>query len=84
MRKPSKLIIVSQHYPPDPSTTAAIMAAIAGHLSSETPLVVLSGTPGSANQEAINSVKLWRFKPGMRLGQAVPVQVMIDVEFQLR
>ncbi len=36
------------------------------------------------DQEAINSVKLWRFKPGMRLGQAVPVQVMIDVEFALR
>ena len=31
------------------------------------------------DQEAIDSVKLWRFKPGMRLGQAVPVLVTIDV-----
>jgi protein TonB len=36
------------------------------------------------DQEAINSVKLWRFKPGMRLGVPVAVQVMIDVEFALR
>src|SRR5476649_748526 len=31
------------------------------------------------DQEAMNSVKLLRFKPGMRMGQAVPVQVTIDV-----
>lgn len=34
--------------------------------------------------EAINNVKAWRFKPGMRLGQPVPVQVTIDVEFTVR
>ena len=28
--------------------------------------------------EAINNVKQWKFKPGMRLGQAVPVKVSID------
>jgi glycosyltransferase involved in cell wall biosynthesis len=55
MQQPAKIVVVSQHYPPDPSTTATLMAAIAGHLASETPLVVLSGMPGSANQEAINS-----------------------------
>jgi protein TonB len=36
------------------------------------------------DQEAVKSVSLWRFKPGLRLGQPVPVQVLIDVEFALR
>jgi protein TonB len=36
------------------------------------------------DQEAVKSVQLWRFKPGLRFGQAVPVLVTIDVEFALR
>jgi colanic acid biosynthesis glycosyl transferase WcaI len=28
MAAPGKVVVVSQHYPPDPSTTAAIMAEI--------------------------------------------------------
>ena len=52
--KPAKIVVVSQHYPPDPSTTAAIMAAIADHLAAEAPVLVLSGMPGSADHEAIN------------------------------
>jgi protein TonB len=36
------------------------------------------------DQEAIKSVRLWKFKPGMRLGQPVPVRVTIEVEFALR
>jgi colanic acid biosynthesis glycosyl transferase WcaI len=42
-----KIVIVSQHYPPDPSTTAAIMSEIAEHLAREHQVLVLSGTPGS-------------------------------------
>jgi glycosyltransferase involved in cell wall biosynthesis len=55
MQQTAKIVVVSQHYPPDHSTTAAIMASIATHLASEAPLLVLSGMPGSANQEAIGS-----------------------------
>jgi len=55
MQQTAKIVVVSQHYPPDHSTTAAIMAVIADHLASEAPLLVLSGMPGSANQEAIGS-----------------------------
>jgi periplasmic protein TonB len=33
---------------------------------------------------ALDNVKQWRFKPGMRMGQPVPVQVTIDVEFTVR
>jgi putative colanic acid biosynthesis glycosyltransferase WcaI len=52
MQSSAKIVVVSQHYPPDSSTTAAIMAAIADHLAAEAPLLVLSGTPGSACGEA--------------------------------
>jgi colanic acid biosynthesis glycosyl transferase WcaI len=47
MRKPGKVVIVSQHYPPDSSTTAAIMHAMAEHLALEIPVQILSGTSGS-------------------------------------
>ena len=42
-----KIVVASQHYPPDPSTTAAIMAAIACRLAGEHEVVVLSGSPGA-------------------------------------
>jgi colanic acid biosynthesis glycosyl transferase WcaI len=48
MQQTVKIVVVSQHYPPDRSTTAAIMAAVAGHLASVAPVTVLSGMPGSA------------------------------------
>jgi TonB family protein len=34
--------------------------------------------------QAINNVKQWKFIPGKRLGQPVPVQVTIEVEFTVR
>ncbi len=55
MQQTAKIVVVSQHYPPDQSTTAAILAMIAGHLASKAPVLVLSGMPGSANQEPIGS-----------------------------
>ena len=66
MRKPGKVVIVSQHYPPDRSTTAAIMSAIAEHLAMEFPVLVLSGMAGSATsgsapaiQPAVIEIKNW-------------------------
>ncbi|MDA9441582.1 glycosyl transferase [Bradyrhizobium sp. CCBAU 51745] len=43
----AKIVVASQHYPPDPSTTAAIMSEIACHLASTHEVVVLSGSPGA-------------------------------------
>ncbi|MHC6154708.1 glycosyltransferase family 4 protein [Bradyrhizobium elkanii] len=48
MRKRNKVVVVSQHYPPDHSTTAAIMAAIAERIAQDAEVVVISGMPGSA------------------------------------
>jgi len=47
MQSPAKIVVASQHYPPDPSTTAAIMAEIACRLALGHDVVVLSGTQGA-------------------------------------
>jgi TonB family protein len=36
------------------------------------------------DQEAIKTVKKWRFAPGTKLGQPVPVLVEIEMTFTLR
>jgi glycosyltransferase involved in cell wall biosynthesis len=53
MAASAKVVVVSQHYPPDPSTTAAIMAEISEHLAAAHPVLVLSGWPGSATGDAV-------------------------------
>ena len=58
MRNLGKIVIVSQHYPPDSSTTAEIMKAIAEHLAGEAPVLVLSGTSGSGTGDCIASKRL--------------------------
>jgi colanic acid biosynthesis glycosyl transferase WcaI len=50
-----KVVVVSQHYPPDPGTTAAIMSKISEHLAAERPVLVLSGWAGSATHESASS-----------------------------
>jgi glycosyltransferase involved in cell wall biosynthesis len=66
MQKPGKIVIASQHYPPDQSTTAAIMSAISGHLARDAPVLVLSGMAGSASvksddasQPTVIEIKNW-------------------------
>jgi hypothetical protein len=51
MRTPGKVVIVSQHYAPDQSTTASIITAIATHLAKVMKVLVLSGTSGSLPQQ---------------------------------
>lgn len=47
MQSLGKIIVASQHYPPDTSTTAAIMAEIACRLAAGHEVMVLSGSPGA-------------------------------------
>ncbi|MCK1737021.1 glycosyltransferase family 4 protein [Bradyrhizobium sp. 138] len=47
MQPSGKIVVASQHYPPDTSTTAAIMAEIACRLAAGHEVVVLSGWPGA-------------------------------------
>lgn len=50
MPRSPKIVVVSQHYPPDRSTTAGILFAIAEHLATKAPVLVISGTPRTMNQ----------------------------------
>ena len=43
----------------------------------------LDSTFGLDN-EAVKAARQWRFKPGTRLGQPVPVLVTIELSFALR
>jgi colanic acid biosynthesis glycosyl transferase WcaI len=52
MQTRPKVVIVSQHYQPDQSTTAAILSKIAEHLATEHQVLVLSGTPSSMTMDA--------------------------------
>jgi protein TonB len=36
------------------------------------------------DQEAIKAAKAWRFAPGMRMGEPVPVLISIELTFTLR
>jgi TonB family protein len=36
------------------------------------------------NQEAIRALRQWRFRPGMRMGEPVPVQVNVKFSFRVR
>jgi glycosyltransferase involved in cell wall biosynthesis len=48
MRELGKILVVSQHYPPDPTTTATYIGDIARALATKRRVVVLSGSPRSA------------------------------------
>jgi glycosyltransferase involved in cell wall biosynthesis len=65
MQKPGKVVVVSQHYPPDPSTTAAIVAAISERVAEEAEVLVLSGTAGSATASGeVPIVEIRNWMPG--------------------
>ncbi|MET4261144.1 colanic acid biosynthesis glycosyl transferase WcaI [Bradyrhizobium sp. S3.12.5] len=57
MQPRNKIVVASQHYPPDPGTTAAIMGEIACRLAAEHEVVVLSGWPGALPPSQIGPKK---------------------------
>jgi TonB family protein len=76
-------------------TSDAMRAKVQGTVLLEC-VVNADGTVGEVNvvrsldptfgldQEAIKAAKLWKFKPGTRMGQPVPVLVTIELTFTLR
>jgi len=56
MREPGKILVVSQHYPPDTTTTATYVGGIAQALAADRHVVVLSGSPQSASDNSANPV----------------------------
>jgi glycosyltransferase involved in cell wall biosynthesis len=63
MRRPGKIVIVSQHFAPDPTTTATYLTAIAGGLSADREVLVISGTAHSGSrgtaQPRVVEVRAW-------------------------
>src|SRR6266478_4575660 len=57
MRKTGKLVIVSEHYAPDRSTTATYVTAIAKGLSTDTEVLVISGTAHSASVASLKAAQ---------------------------
>ena len=83
-------------FDPRPNYTSdAMRAKIQGIVTMEA-VVMPDGTVGAVqivrsldqtfglDQEAIRTVKRWRFRPGTRFGQPVPVLVEIEMTFTLR
>jgi len=76
-------------------TADAMRAQIAGSVELEC-VVTVDGTVGDVqiirsldstfglDQEAVKAARQWRFRPGMRMGQPVPVLVSIELTFSLR
>jgi len=54
MQKSGKILVVTQHYPPDPTTTAVYIGAIAEALALDSRVLVLSGSPRSGSQRQSN------------------------------
>ncbi|WGD55370.1 glycosyltransferase family 4 protein [Bradyrhizobium sp. CB1650] len=58
MRRAGKILVATQHYPPDASTTGVYVGAIAEALAADRDVVVLSGSPNSAREGQGNAPKL--------------------------
>ncbi len=84
MQKSGKVVIVSQHYPPDPSTTAAIMAAIANRIASESEVLVLAGMPGSGSVGSTGTPTVVEVKNWMPGKGALIKRAAAEVLFTLR
>lgn len=84
MQKPPKVVVVSQHYPPDPSTTAAIMAAIGERAAREAEVLVLSGTGGSAAKAAAGKPAVVEVKNWMPGKAALLKRALAELLFTIR
>jgi colanic acid biosynthesis glycosyl transferase WcaI len=68
MRKPGKILIASQYYVPDSSTTAVYVAAIAEGLAVDNQVLVLSGAPnsksnGNEDQKTLTVIEIQNCTP---------------------
>lgn len=78
------ITMVSPTYPPasaDPPTAAIVIVRVVIWKSGNvTPLRAISG-PQGLQDEAMNTVRLWRYKPYERDGEPMDVTTDIQVEF---
>lgn len=84
MQKSGKVVFVSQHFPPDPSTTAAIMAAISDHVAREAEVLVLSGTANSASVASVGKPEVVEVRNWMPGKAALVKRAMAELLFTIR
>jgi glycosyltransferase involved in cell wall biosynthesis len=86
MRTPGKIVIVSQHYAPDQSTTAGIITAIATHLAKVMKVLVLSGTSGSSPRQLQNAYQpiVIEIRNSMPEKTALSKRALFEIVFSVR
>jgi len=80
----AQIVVVTQHYPPDPSTTADIVTAIATHLAATAPVLVLSGTPGSAAAAVPGGPRIVELRNRLAPKQALFRRMIAEAMFSAR
>ncbi|QHO79443.1 glycosyltransferase WbuB [Bradyrhizobium sp. CCBAU 051011] len=84
MQSYGKVVVVSQHYPPDPSTTAAIMASISQRVAQEADVLVLSGTAGSATSAQTGEPEVVEARSWMPAKGALGKRAVAELLFTVR
>jgi glycosyltransferase involved in cell wall biosynthesis len=84
MQNSGKVVVVSQHYPPDPSTTAAIVAAISARIAHESDVLVLSGTAGSAASRSAGKPEVVEIRSWMPGKAALLKRALAELLFTAR
>ena len=91
--KASKALVPRSTYVPNPSFTnearqakfngTMVLRVVVSEEGKVIHLQVLKGLPSDLNQQALNTVRTWKFQPAMMGGQPVSVLVPIEVSFSL-
>ena len=78
------ITMVSPHYPQttgdSPKATTVIVRVVIWKSGNVTPLRVISGQ-SSLQDEAMNTVRLWKYKPFARDGELLDVTTDVSVDF---
>jgi TonB family protein len=78
------ITMVSPHYPQStdelPTASSVVVRVVIWKSGDVTPMRVVSGA-SSLQDEAMNTVRLWRFKPFARDGEPLDVTTDVRVEF---
>jgi colanic acid biosynthesis glycosyl transferase WcaI len=86
IRAPGKVVVVSQYYAPDQSTTAAIMTSIATHVAKSSQVLVVSGKSGlSRKQESkVGQPEVLEIRNSMPEKTALSKRALFEFIFSVR
>lgn len=79
----SCLTMVSPHFPLQEQANGAqtvVLQVVVRHTGAVNPIHIVSGNP-ALEAEAMNAVRLWRYRPYMADGQPIDVMTNVRVDF---